>query len=368
MSDETTKDVIDAEIIEDGPQAAEAEVETPEPAAQEPAKTTQRSIVPMLLAGVIVAGGGFAGGFYLSQNLPQDSTAFDAMQTQISEQASRIAALENAPVPEMVTQADLNTLRTDIVNLRNTLTETETTLHTQMGDTLDSLSLIQQRIGEFERLLADMDRLIMNRTVASDQTVTEFREQVEALQAELVAVSTRLETEAHDAAARAVAAQASSILTRVNGAIASGEPFPDLLAELGQTHGIAVPDALAELAATGAPNIEELLETYPGFARAAIAASVRQEVEDGTISRFGGFMRTQFGARSLEPREGDDTDAILSRVEGALRNGDVSGSLAQLDSLSGDAAVIMSEWAVQLRLLDQASVAISELEATLRGE
>jgi hypothetical protein len=61
-------------------------------------------------------------------------------------------------------------------------------------------------------------------------------------------------------------------------------------------------------------------------------------------SKLGNFLKTQLGARSVEPKAGGDTDAILSRVEAALRAGRLADGLAELDSLAEGPKSVMSDW------------------------
>ncbi|MGB0440740.1 MAG: molybdopterin-binding protein, partial [Paracoccaceae bacterium] len=49
---------------------------------------------------------------------------------------------------------------------------------------------------------------------------------------------------------------------------------------------------------------------------------------------LGAFLKTQLGARSLEPREGDDPDAVLSRMEAAAREGRFGDVEAEADHIT----------------------------------
>jgi hypothetical protein len=49
-------------------------------------------------------------------------------------------------------------------------------------------------------------------------------------------------------------------------------------------------------------------------------------------------------ARSLEPREGDDPDAVLSRVEAAARAGDIAAALAEIEALPEVAREPLADW------------------------
>jgi len=74
------------------------------------------------------------------------------------------------------------------------------------------------------------------------------------------------------------------------------------------------------------------------------------------------FLRSQTGARSLAPRDGDDTDAVLSRAEAALRQGDLATTLTELDALTGDPAAAMAAWRAQAETRMAALAALTVLQ------
>jgi hypothetical protein len=80
-------------------------------------------------------------------------------------------------------------------------------------------------------------------------------------------------------------------------------------------------------------------------------------VEAGEIGRGEAFLRTQLGTRSLEPQEGDDPDAILSRTEFALNNGRIAEALDELSAMPDAAQPAMTDW------IDRAQTRLAALEA-----
>jgi hypothetical protein len=72
----------------------------------------------------------------------------------------------------------------------------------------------------------------------------------------------------------------------------------------------------------------------------------------GAMERFGAFLRSQTGARSTAPRAGDDPDAVLSRAEGALAEGQIAAALTLLEALpeAGRAEVAAWRAAAEARL------------------
>ncbi|NBR91063.1 MAG: hypothetical protein EBS68_14355, partial [Rhodobacteraceae bacterium] len=69
-------------------------------------------------------------------------------------------------------------------------------------------------------------------------------------------------------------------------------------------------------------------------------------------------------ARSLAPKEGSDADAVLSRVEAALRDGRMNDALAEVETLPEVARVEMTGW---LQLATERATALSALDALGAG-
>lgn len=156
------------------------------------------------------------------------------------------------------------------------------------------------------------------------------REQAAAEEAEA------LRAEAERAAE--VAAREAAI-SRIQAAVESGEPYADDLAALGD-----VPAALSGPATEGLPTLAALAESFAPAARDALDASIRATMGEGTVDRFTAFLRVQTGARSLEARDGDDPDAVLSRAEAAVRAGDLDTALAEVAALPEAGQAAMANW------------------------
>jgi hypothetical protein len=149
------------------------------------------------------------------------------------------------------------------------------------------------------------------------------------------------------AAATAAAARntlANSALAQIAAALDTGVAFEGPLAELENALGIVAPAGLAAVAQDGVATLSELQDGFPEAARAALAAA-RSAGEDGNMAtNFISFLRQQFEVRSVEPREGDDVDAILSRAEAALRQGDLGAALEELGGLQAVASDQLAGW------------------------
>ena len=79
----------------------------------------------------------------------------------------------------------------------------------------------------------------------------------------------------------------------------------------------------------------------------------------------GSFFQRQLGARSVTPREGDDPDAVLSRIEAAVKAGDLSTALTEAEALPPEAQDAMGDWLSQATTRNDAVTAAKALADTL---
>ena len=132
-------------------------------------------------------------------------------------------------------------------------------------------------------------------------------------------------------------------LEGIRAALDSGAGFAAELEALAAL-GVDVPEALAS-AREGVATVSALRREFPAAARAALAAVRAESPMGGEIGGVEGFLRKQFGVRSLRRREGGGTDAALSRAEAALAAGRLAEALAEIESLSAAVRGKMADWA-----------------------
>lgn len=160
-----------------------------------------------------------------------------------------------------------------------------------------------------------------------------------------------------DKAARAKAVEA------IRAAFLSGMPYAESLPALA---GTDIPAVLKDHAETGLPTLTSLAADFPDAARKALDAALREASDDPSLTgRLLGFLRVQSGARSLEPREGNDPDAVLSRAEAAVKAGDVALALRELSGLPPAGLAEMTVWSDKAGLYLSAEKAIAELSAAV---
>jgi hypothetical protein len=173
----------------------------------------------------------------------------------------------------------------------------------------------------------------------------QIRTALAAQQAQIATLTDEAAQAEAQAQLSAQAAMTRAAVTRIVTALDAGTGYTEALNDLTAAN-VEIPAALLEQAETGAPTLAALQADFPDLARDALRA-VRQAQNPGGI---GGFFETQLGLRSLQPREGDDPDAILSRAEAALRDGRLSETLDEIARLPEEAATVLADWQAQAQM------------------
>jgi hypothetical protein len=376
-------------VRSDEDRPAETMTERPAPTpAPAPVAARGPGVVTLLIGGVVAAGLGYAAAFFGLQQpapeAPQTDPALtvalatlDAQQGTITSLEAQIAALA-AVEPPVVPEVDLSgvegaiarvaadvagvassveTLSARVVVLedRPVFTGEATADNAAMAAAVDALEqrLNTERDAAAEALAA-AEAARAEAAAAQAAATAELQAASEAAQAAIAEAEAR-------AQATAAATQTQAALSRLQIAMASGAPFAEALADL---PGDA-PEALAAAAETGVPTLDELQAAYPAAARAALPIALRELAGDSASDRVGAFLLGQIGGRSVEPREGDDPDAVLSRAEAAVASGDLEGALTELSALPEGAQAMMADWIALVETRAAADAAMAELAATL---
>ncbi|WP_062560324.1 COG4223 family protein [Paracoccus aminovorans] len=382
----------------------------PEIAKSEPARVETRVVevrkagfMPTLLGGVIAAGLGAAATWWAIPHLPEAwrppaeqapneaalaaarDAATEAARTEIQAQgdafakrageagadAARQALADAGPDPEALkAQAE------KLAALEKTVSELEArpavTPVVSGEDSAGLQQLLDDVNGRLAAQQARIDELAARGTVdpALAERMQGFAAQAEALQDQIASAAAEAEKRISAAQSQASAlqesadaanrrAQAATAAAVLQAAIETGGPRDQALADL-QAAGIEAPAVL-----TGdVPTLEQLRADFPAAAREGLAASIKQAPQDGgALGAIGDFLRVQTGARSVEPRAGDDPDAILSRADAAVKAGDVKGALAEIAALPQAGQDAMSAWTAKAQVWVEANAALAALAA-----
>ena len=190
--------------------------------------------------------------------------------------------------------------------------------------------------------------------IVSESVIGAYNNEVTALQSSIQAQRDQVDKLIAQASAKETQAleilqttMARIALAEVQTALEKGMPFVTELNEFAKLTGRRVPPKLSELADTGAVTIAELNAQFPPFARKALTAQRAGSSENRLSAGWADFLKSQFQARSVSPKEGNDADAVLSRAEDAVRQGNLAKALEELSNLTSPAKDKMAQWSNQ---------------------
>ncbi|MDB5666014.1 hypothetical protein [Cypionkella sp.] len=323
-----------------------SELEAPPVAVTEPPKASEpvrrRGWIAPMIGGVIAAALGFGLAQYVPNGWPLQDTqalqaALNAQQAETESLKAQIAALAAKPAaPDADLQAQVAAL-TDRA--------------------APDLAPLQQQIAGLEQRLAAVEATPLNGSAPSPAALAAQKEAADAVLKQAADTAARINAEAE---AMAKAAEVRAALGRVQAALDSGAAYASALPALGD-----VPAVLTENAETGLPTVAALQSEFPAASRMALEAALRANMGETWSDRVTNFLRTQTGARSLTPREGNDPDAILSRAEAALATGDIATTLSEIATLPPEAQAALASWQALAQKRLAAVAAVADLAAAV---
>lgn len=333
---------------------------SPPPAASQ-TTVKKTGFWPVLLGGVCAAAIGAAATIWALPHLPPswlpeqpaapettvDAAAIEAGAVAAAEAAveERITALrdelQSAPTPEGGDGAALAELRQQLQDQAARIEELTTAAP-----------------GAAPELSADAEARIealTQQATALEQQIQSAAQQVQSQIGEAQAEAQRLQEAAEGSTRRAEAVAAiASLQSALDQGVTAEEAQQTL-----EGAGIETPDALNREIA----SLDSLKSDFGNAARAALRASLREESASGQGNVLTNFLRAQTGARSVEPRDGDDADAILSRANAEVEAGRIDAALQQVSALSdtAKAAPDMAGWIDRATAYRDAQAALTDL-------
>lgn len=291
--------------------------------------------------------------------LPAPAAAAEAgdtapLQAELEAQAQKIAALEaalaarpaaasadTAPSADATADSGATTQLTEqIASLRDALA-------TQAGQIADLTARPQvdaQAIAELQALA---------------QNAAHVKAEIESAAA---AAQQSLDTVQSEAQAATQRAQAVASVAALGAALEHGNSAGEAVQQL-QDAGIEVPEPLAQ---EDLPTLVQIQMGFDAVARSALTVSLKAESrEGGAMTAVGNFLRVQTGARSVEPREGADPDAILSRAGALVDQGEIASALEEIATLPPEGQEAMANWMAQAKAYIDAEAALNDVATTL---
>lgn len=341
----------------------------PEAAAPEVQTVVERrgGFGAMLFGGVAAAAVGFGAAQYESGDWPFGGDGGDTFRADVTaalaEQGERLDAL-SASVEDnaATTETGLKTLGDDLASTSDAVDEARETI-AALTDRVGALEAIPDELAALEARLSDLAKRPIEDNV-SREAIKAYEDELERLRASMEeqrkaiedtiaaekAKMEKIAAEATEMEERALAearlAAARSAMTRILSALDTGDAFGAALGELADNIDMPVPDALSAVADTGVATQAALREEFPDLARAALRAARENAPAEEGESGIGSVLEKMFEVRSVEPREGDDADAVLSRAEAAVRAGDLQTALTEIEALPEVARAELETWVV----------------------
>ena len=339
-------------LIAEGDDSLAARPDTYAPAAAVPPREVVREtvverkggFVPMALGGILAAALGWGASSYQSGSYPfgDGGDAFEAQTAaSLAEQSEKIDALSGtvAETAAQVGGIDLSGLESSTADLGARMQAAE-----------GSAATLTEQVAQLQTRIESMQNQWLSESVspeamaAYEKALADVRTAIETQRAEVEQMTQDAMAAQQSASDQAMLAKSRTALSDINTALRDGAPYAEALQVL-QTNGVNVPDGLAASADEGAPTQAALVADFPPAARDALSAARRAEATtEDTASRVTTFFANQLGARSVEPREGDDPDAVLSRAEAALRSADLGTVLSELATLPEPAQAELADW------------------------
>lgn len=341
----------------------------------QPLVAHRRSPLLPIIGGAIAALFGFALALVVPSGWPIGSgrdeiAALQAMQQVQTTELQTLAARVEKP-------SDTSALTSQIEALRTSLTAAEASVAAQaqaMAGLADRVATAEQQpladgnpspaaLTAFAAELKSLRDLIEAQQGQGGTASTDLMVLLKQTKAELAAASdkaSQLQSQFEQTATRATSRAA---MLQINSALETGGPFAGSLEDLAAM-GIAVPESLLTVA-EGVPSLATLQTGFIEPSRAALSAALKATVGDDAMSRISAFVRNQVGARSLTAREGTDPDAILSRADAALQQGDLGTVLAEIETLPEAGRAVLADWVALAQTRITAMTEVANLATAL---
>jgi len=223
-------------------------------------------------------------------------------------------------------------LKTDLVALK-----TETAALTAQGEKLAQ---------EIERLGAAIGQ--SGAPAADGAALGAVGVRVDDLEKKLGALNERQQAVSRDTQLAALAVALSGLKQAADSGSSYGAELDTVKSLMPGASNMARLDlkALEAGALTGVQSLGALRQSFDGYRRAALDAAAAPK-SDALIDQITSRARALVRVRPSEPREGHDAGAVLARMEGHLRAGELAKAVSEAGALEGATAKAMAPWRKQ---------------------
>ena len=240
-------------------------------------------------------------------------------------------------------------------------------LRAQIGDNSQATILAEETAAKIADLSAEISKIAKSADDGQTDTnekISEAGNTLDALQESLAGFGTRLEkVEELASTPQKNEQRVASVLavTGLKSAIDGGGEFESALSLVKSLGGdTQITDPLKPFAATGVPTITSLKNTFAGLSDKIVRAS--SPVKDkGSVDQFFSNFRSLVTVKSTGAVEGNNPQAIMSRIEQGLKNADLDAVLTEWGTLPEAAKTISSEWSEKVKARRLANSLIKNL-------
>lgn len=295
------------------------------------------------------------------------STKSEEVAQQLAELNSRIVSGAGGDTVDMeaiksALSSDLAILSSKVDGIEKSLGETA---NMPSVETLNAeIDAIKAKLGTLEKL----SRSVEDWSAKIDQLASELAANSERLSAIETSVNEEILPSMNSVEKAAVAAVESQKVARsvsaraLSAVLENGGVFTSELASaealIGDNETI---NRLQALARKGVRSKSELLSGFGPVGDQIISLQNRPASDAGVLDRFLNSAQSLVKVRPAGPVEGSDDTAVVSRIEAALKNGDLQAAMKEWDGLSETARNASEGWAGQVRDYQTADMLINEL-------
>jgi len=358
MDDAPSDGIEDAVVVEAEPVAPETAKEEAAATPEQPAPTAPRqSVMPMIAAGVVSAAVGFGAAYLAFPRTDVAMTEALAKNSQMIEDLSQQVSALGGRLSELDVDGAIAGVEASVAARLDGQTATLTALDARLS-ALEGQPLIEGGMSPAALTALEAEITNLRAEIATQQDSMSAMAAAASAQLEETRASAAAIEEA--AASKAATVAATAALAQVRAAIESGTPYAAALPDLVAVTGPLSP-SLVSPAADGVPTLAHLQEGYDDVARLALAAAREQGVAGEATGGLVSFLKNQFDVRSVAPKAGEDTDAVLSRVGAALANGDLDTVLSEAATLPEVARAAMTDWLAAVSVRAEALTALNSI-------
>jgi hypothetical protein len=264
-----------------------------------------------------------------------------------------------------LSQAEAEALRTAIADTETRILALEADLRAAVEKTESAQAQQGDVSGLSERITA-----LESRPAASGITQQSVQQSINPIATQMAEIERRLNVLAEAQQERKVDGKSMAVsLAFYNLQRAAREGRPYALELKSVEENSPVPLDLAALEPwrdEGVKSIGQLQEDFDAAAKAAIDAE-NQPTDDTLASEVWSRAKSFVRIRRKGDVEGEDTSAILARIEHRLQNRDLKATLAEAEKLDGPAAQAVAPWVAELKRKLAAEEALARIESKLLG-